>query len=1248
MVNVLGTDAGSYCAIVTNVYGSATSAIAQLTVVDPLLVTNPVSQLVHLGNTAIFGVLVRGAEPLGYQWRKDGAALPGATNATLSITDAQVADAGSYDVVATNAYGSVTSLVATLTVNSAIADSLNPGANAEVYAVALQPDGKVLLGGNFTSVAGQTRNRIARLNADGTLDAGFNPGASGLVFSFGMQPDGRILVGGSFTNLAGQSRTNLARLNPDGTLDAAFSPNPTLNPISSSRVFALLPHSDGSILIGGVFWHVGGIPRTGIARLNADGLLDTNFNASVDGFVCALAEQLDGRILVGGAFHTLNGEPRAGLGRLHPNGMLDSSFTNVASSYIYALAEQPDGKILVGGWFTSLVGQPRSSIGRLNSDGSLDDSFNPGPDNTVYSIRLHADGRLVAGGQFGVMGGQARGRLAKLNADGSVEAEFNPNANGTVYSVAGQPDGALVAGGVFTSIAGQARNRIARLTDTAPATESLSSDASSVTWLRGGAAPEVARTTFEAITNGTTWTTLGSGERIPGGWRLGGLSLPVNPTLRARGFTTSGGFQSSSSWFVESLMGPPQLSAQPVSRTNNATTTASFSVMGVAGLPTAYCWLKNGVPLADTGNVSGSQTGTLVLTNVLGADAGQYQAVLSNVWGSVTSVVATLTVIDPLITSQPAAQAVNAGQTATFSVTALGTLPLAYQWSLGGVPIAGATNPQLIVTNVQSSDAGSYTVVVTNQYGLAASSPAFLAVNLAVVDAFNPGASGAAGPFVCQPDGKLVMAGLFGSPNNRRFLARFYPDGSPDSGFLYSNVVVDVSSTYCLALQPDGRLLGSGLGRQQLPTTLWRLNQDGTVDASFTNQISGSIYGLVLQSDGRSWVGGNFSYLKPSILTNLALVQPDGQVDTNLLIGINGTVFALASQPDGKLLAGGSFTLVNGQTATRLARLTPTGVLDTNFNASANNTVYCLLVQPDGKILVAGTFTTLNSTNINRLGRLNADGSLDAGFNPNVNSTVYSLALQADGKIVVGGLFTSVSGQVRNRLARLNSDGTLDPMFNPNSNGAVYSVGIQADGAVLVTGSFSQMAGQYRTNIARLMPTEPAVQVLNYDGNELTWLRGGTAPEVWRTTFESSTDGLAWSILGAGERIAGRLAVGQREPAGRRLRARPRIHHRRPEQCSLLVRRKQPGTGPAHQPAREPDQPGGHHRDVLGLRRRQRTARLSMAPQRTAAGGWRESLRRHHPIPRPQQRAGRRCRPLFRHREQQRRLASPAAWLSCS
>ena len=113
-------------------------------------------------------------------------------------------------------------------------DGFNPGANNSVHALAVQPDGKIVVGGDFTTLGGggtgtTARNRIARLNPDGSLDPAFNPGANDSVLALAVQPDGKILVGGAFTMLGGggtgtSARSSLARLLPDGTLDATFNP----------------------------------------------------------------------------------------------------------------------------------------------------------------------------------------------------------------------------------------------------------------------------------------------------------------------------------------------------------------------------------------------------------------------------------------------------------------------------------------------------------------------------------------------------------------------------------------------------------------------------------------------------------------------------------------------------------------------------------------------------------------------------------------------------------------------------------------------------------------------------------------------------------------------------------------------------------------------------------------------------------------------------------------------------------------
>ncbi len=160
-----------------------------------------------------------------------------------------------------------------------------------------------MVGGQFsgaTSIGGQARNRIARLERDGrvdqTLDLGALGGGGGNVIVGAIQPDGKILVGGTFTTMLGATRNGIARLNTDGTLDTAFDPNAT------GSVSAIAVQPDGKILIGGDFTMVQGVARNRIARLNPDGSLDTAFDPNANCFVDAIAVQPDGKILARRAF----------------------------------------------------------------------------------------------------------------------------------------------------------------------------------------------------------------------------------------------------------------------------------------------------------------------------------------------------------------------------------------------------------------------------------------------------------------------------------------------------------------------------------------------------------------------------------------------------------------------------------------------------------------------------------------------------------------------------------------------------------------------------------------------------------------------------------------------------------------------------------------------------------------------------------------------------------------------------------
>src|SRR5437899_2480116 len=159
---------------------------------------------------------------------------------------------------------------------SALPDSFNPvagGIMPWVYSLAVQADGKIVVGGTFSTLGGQTRKGIGRVNADGTLDTSFNPGLGVLPVTFGyvdslvVQADGKIVVGGQFTMLGGQTRINIGRLNADGTLDTSF------NPGANYVVTSLGVQADGRILVGGQFFTLSGQSRNNIGRLNADGTL---------------------------------------------------------------------------------------------------------------------------------------------------------------------------------------------------------------------------------------------------------------------------------------------------------------------------------------------------------------------------------------------------------------------------------------------------------------------------------------------------------------------------------------------------------------------------------------------------------------------------------------------------------------------------------------------------------------------------------------------------------------------------------------------------------------------------------------------------------------------------------------------------------------------------------------------------------------------------------------------------------------
>ena len=354
-------------------------------------------------------------------------------------------------------------------------DGFDPNANGIVHVFVVQPDGKVLIGGEFTTLspnggAAVTRNGIARLNPDGTLDTAFDPNANDIVVSIAVQADGKILAGGFFTSIGGQMRNRIARLDATTGLADSFDPN------ANVFVGSIAVQADGKILAGGAFASIGGQPRNRIARLDATTGAADSFDPNANSVIYSIAVQADGKILAGGAFsgaNSIGGQTRNGIARLDATTGLADSFDPNANGLVESIAVQADGKILAGGNFAFIGGQARSNIARLDATTGLADSFDPNANGSgsVVSIALQADGEILAGGFFTSMGGQTRNRIARLDATTGLADSFDPNANNDVDSIVVQVDGRILVGGAFTTLApngGAAvtRNRIARLIPT--------------------------------------------------------------------------------------------------------------------------------------------------------------------------------------------------------------------------------------------------------------------------------------------------------------------------------------------------------------------------------------------------------------------------------------------------------------------------------------------------------------------------------------------------------------------------------------------------------------------------------------------------------------------------------------------------------------------------------------------------------------------------------------------------------------
>lgn len=366
------------------------------------------------------------------------------------------------------------------------------GPYPDVNTIAIQPDGKIIIGGSFISYDGVNINRLARLNSDGSIDNSFNIGLgpSGVVYKIKVLPNGKIFVAGNFEKYNNQDCDFIVKLNSDGSRDTSFT---VVHNSSSSAAydFQILP--SGKILLAGI---LNDFTQTGLrtlVRLNADGSLDTSFNMGGTGFesttnstfpeIKSIDLQSDGKIIVGGFFYKYNGIISRFLARLNTDGSLDTTFQNGDTVYsgpsneITSIKVLDDDKILIGGENATYNGDTVNYLMRLNSDGTLDTSFSVlnAYNNhhvgivTPSQIELLNDNRIVVVGSRTTINGHTPRSIVVYNYDGSLDTAFNTGMglgpNSKLNTCAIQSDGKILIGGIFqfTTYDTTPINRLARI-----------------------------------------------------------------------------------------------------------------------------------------------------------------------------------------------------------------------------------------------------------------------------------------------------------------------------------------------------------------------------------------------------------------------------------------------------------------------------------------------------------------------------------------------------------------------------------------------------------------------------------------------------------------------------------------------------------------------------------------------------------------------------------------------------------------
>ncbi len=698
-------DAGSYSVVITNAFGAVTSSVVTLTVnnLTPPAITTDVADVVVLaGNPTTLAITATG-DNLQYQWYGPAGLIANATNASYVITNAAVTDAGTYQVLVYNPCATLPSRLVTLTVNGPPAITANPSSatncTGDAITFVVSATGTAPLAyqwfGPGGSLSGANANSLTVTNLSTANSGNYyctvtnaygsvsSDNATLLVSSnadvtFTQQPTDVTVNPGdsaSFTvAVAGGGNYSYLWLKNDyDTITNAVATNATLtltnlSAADSGTYFHCLVNNDCSIFSSAnAYVYVNGASVAVTTNFTTAG---TNIWICPGGVSSVVVECWGGG---GGGGGSTSSSIKAGGG-----GGAGGTYVRVTNAVTPGLS------------YTNYVGDGGASGGTSTSTAD-------GKSGTNSWFAGSGVITLVAnGGAFGFGGTNSASRSNAPPGLGTITGSSGPSGyfsakggDGGTGSAAHYGGGGGGAGGV----------------------NGAGGNASSTTNTSGSAAGPVGGAGGNgSIVSGSS----GSAGATPGGG--GGAGLGASG---AGGKGTAG--QVTLTYNLLSGGSSPIIVGQPQGVTNASGNSVSLQITASGSPSPTFQWRKAG------STISGQTAAAYNITSSLASDSGSYDVVVANSSGSVTSSVAVVLITNaiPSIISSPQNQTVSAGATATFSVTATGSIPLSYQWFRGSSPIGGATSSTYSLSGTAIGDSGSsFTVVVTNAYGSITSSPA--------------------------------------------------------------------------------------------------------------------------------------------------------------------------------------------------------------------------------------------------------------------------------------------------------------------------------------------------------------------------------------------------------------------------------------------------------------------------------------------------------------------------------------------